>query len=192
MRIYIVRHGKAVDADLGTGYASGRPGVETEPTDFDRILTPRGEAQAAYLGARVMTVDVLPQVIFASRYPRAIQTARMIQKSVGCPLQTEIGLEVDHSVREAIDLIEQAHHGGKKNVMLVGHNPQLGELIEVMASGLASHEMILKTGELVALDVRAHSLIGAAKIVGRLRLGADKNDESIAGGVFACTAKSIG
>jgi hypothetical protein len=72
--------------------------------------------------------------------------------------------------------------------MIVGHNPQLGELLGVLASGLPPQEMILKTGELVALEVRPSQMVGSAKIVGRLRLSAEKNDETIVGGLFAIDA----
>lgn len=177
MRLYIVRHGKATDADL---------------TDFDRALTPRGEAQAEFLAARITTADPRPEVILSSRFPRAIQTARVIQKSVGCPLQMKVGLEVDHSVGEAIDLIERAIAAGQKSLMLVGHNPQLGELLGVLASGLPAQEMILKTGELIALEFRSQQMIGTARIVGRLRQCPDKNDESIVGGVFATATTGFG
>ncbi|MFN7021979.1 MAG: phosphohistidine phosphatase SixA [Phycisphaerales bacterium] len=175
MRVYIVRHGKAVDADEGS------------LADFDRTLTERGHAQAEFLAARLVAggAEFRPEVMLSSRYPRAIQTARAMQAALGCELAVERGLEVDHPIGEAIELIEREHRAGRKSVMLVGHNPQLGELIAVLASGLAPQEMILKTGEMVALDVKPSRLIGSAKIVGRLRMGTDKNDESIMGGVFA-------
>lgn len=177
MRVYIVRHGKAVDADEGS--------------DFDRTLTDRGQSQAEFLAAKVAAggAEVRVEAILASRYPRAIETARVIERSLGCPVSIERGLEVDHPISEAIELIEREHAAGRKSVMLVGHNPQLGELIAVLASGLAPQEMILKTGELVALDVKPSRMIGSAKIVGRLRLGTDKNDESIVGGVFAAASR---
>jgi phosphohistidine phosphatase len=181
VRILIVRHGKAHDADLIGRVLSGGSGG----SDFDRNLTARGEDQARFLAERIAAVEPRPQAILTSRYPRALQTATTIQESLDCPLSTERGLEVDHPIGEVLSLIEREHRAGRKSIMLVGHNPQLGELVAVLASGLSSHEMILKTGELVALEVRPQQMIGSAKIVGRLRLSGDKNDESIAGGVFA-------
>jgi phosphohistidine phosphatase len=184
MRVYIVRHGKATERPPeGRGHDRGQ--VAEPFTDFDRELTVRGEAQASFLADRLATVDPRPDVILSSRYPRAIQTARAIDAKLGCVVVTEAGLEVDHDVSEAIDLIEREHEVGHKSIMIVGHNPQLGELLGVLANGLPPQDMILKTGELVALDVRPQQMIGSAKIVGRLRLGPDKNDETIVGGVFA-------
>jgi phosphohistidine phosphatase len=186
MRVYIVRHGKATDRS--EQIAPPAPVPSTPMTDFDRELTARGEAQAAFLAERLVGVDLLPEVILCSRYPRAIQTARAISGILHCALVTEFGLEVDHDVSEAIDLIDREHEVGHKCIMIVGHNPQLGELLGVLASGLPPQEMILKTGELVALEVRPSQMVGSAKIVGRLRLSAEKNDETIVGGLFAIDA----
>lgn len=188
MRVYIVRHGKATERPAeGRGADSGRaPGPFT---DFDRELTARGEAQASFLAEHVVAVDPRPGIILASRYPRAVQTARTIEAALKCAVVTEEGLEVDRDVSEAIGLIEREHGAGHKSIMIVGHNPQLGELLGVLASGLPPQEMILRTGELVALDVRPQQMVGSARIVGRLRLGPDKNDETIVGGVFAFTAR---
>lgn len=188
MRVYIVRHGKAAELSGAIPCSRGTQGgcpAGQPATDFDRELTTRGRAQATFLGERVGTVDPRPEIMLTSRFPRAIETARLMQATLKCQLVEERGLEVDHDVSEAIELIEREHHVGHRSLMLVGHNPQLGELLGVLASGLPPQEMILKTGELVALEVRSSQMIGSAKIVGRLRLSADKNEESIAGGVFA-------
>lgn len=190
MRVYIVRHGKATERPAEGRGSGGLGGGGSGPfTDFDRELTARGEAQAAFLAERVAAVDPRPDVILASRYPRAIQTARAINAALGCALVTEAGLEVDRDVSEAIGLIEREHDAGRRSIAIIGHNPQLGELLGVLASGLPPQEMILRTGELVALDVRPQQMVGSARIVGRLRLGPDKNDETIVGGVFAFTAR---
>lgn len=188
MRVYIVRHGKATERPV-EGRVEGGARGSGPFTDFDRELTARGEAQAAFLAERVAAVDPRPDVILSSRYPRAIQTARAIDAALACAVVTEAGLEVDREVSEAIELIEREHGAGRKSIMIVGHNPQLGELLGVLASGLPPQEMILKTGELVALDVRPQQMVGSARIVGRLRLSPDKNDETIVGGVFAFTAR---
>jgi phosphohistidine phosphatase len=177
MRLYIVRHGKAHEPSPGRAGSGG--------SDFDRELTARGQSQAAFLAERIAAVDPRPDVILASRYPRALKTARAIEGALQVALVVEAGLEVDEDVARALELIEREIAVGHRSIMLVGHNPQLGELIGVLASGLPPQEMILKTGELVALEVRPAQMIGSARIVGRLRLGAETSDETIVGGVFA-------
>lgn len=193
MRVYIVRHGKATELPLagpggGLHRAGGRGDASVPQTDFERELTVRGEAQAAFLAERLGAVDPRPEVILSSRFPRARRTAVVIEASLKCPMVLQAGLEVDREVSEALDLIERERDAGRKSIMLVGHNPQLGELLGVLASGLPPQEMILKTGELVALEIRDSQMVGSAKIVGRLRLGPDRSDETIVGGVFALGA----
>lgn len=193
MRVYIVRHGKATELPIagpggGLHRAGARGDASVPQTDFERELTVRGEAQAAFLAERLGAVDPRPEVILSSRFPRARRTAVVIEASLKCPMVLQAGLEVDREVSEALDLIERERDAGRKSIMLVGHNPQLGELLGVLASGLPPQEMILKTGELVALEIRDSQMVGSAKIVGRLRLGPDRSDETIVGGVFALGA----
>lgn len=179
MRLYIVRHGKANDA-LGVT----APGVGGHNADFGRELTLRGEAQAKFLAARLVALSRPPTAIVASRFPRALQTAHTIQQTIRVNLVTDVRLEVDHEVSEAIDIIQE--HARRSpptdTLMLVGHNPQLGELIGVLCSGLPPMELILKTGELVGIDVRPAGLIGSGKIVERLRMS-DEAEDSVAGAV---------
>jgi hypothetical protein len=41
--------------------------------------------------------------------------------------------------------------------------------------GLQAHELLVKTGELIGLDIRASAAIGSARVALRLRLG-DEHD----------------
>lgn len=176
MLVYLVRHGKATDdpAPLPrfpkpTGY----------PSDFDRPLTPRGEAQVRYLADKIRTPpsgERRIRTVLSSKYPRALQSAEILSQALGAELALVPNLEVDHPVEEALSLIDE--HRASRALMLVGHNPQLGELIGVLCSGLDSHDLILKTGELVILEVRASALVGSARILSRLRLGDDASGDA--------------
>lgn len=165
MRLYIVRHGKAIETPSPV---SEFPRPDGYPTDWDRPLTPRGEAQAGYLGAQLKGIERRLSFILASRYPRALKTARLIAQQINVEVSTRPELEVDHSVSEILRLLDEFR--GSRALMIVAHNPQLGELLSVLASGLPPRELVLKTGELVALDVRPSSPIGSARIVQRLRM----------------------
>jgi phosphohistidine phosphatase SixA len=141
MRLYIVRHGKAADTSECCSGAACSKAAEDEK----RIST-----------------------IVSSRYPRSLQTAHAIQRSLACDVQTDVRLEVDHEVSEALAIIQE--NDEQRPLMLVGHNPQLGELISVLCSGLAPQELILKTGEMVVIDVRRGQPVGSGKLVDRIRL----------------------
>ena len=167
MRIYIVRHGKATDAPEPT---KRFPRPEGYGPDFDRPLTTRGEAQARFLAEYIRGAEQRPELILTSRYPRACQTAETIhgmwQKAA---LETAPELEVDHPVSEALGLIDR--HRGAQAIMLVGHNPQLGELLSVLCAGLPPEQLVLKTGELIVVDIRPAQAVGSGKVIARLRLG---------------------
>ena len=170
MRLYIVRHGKAVD---GPHASDEFPRPEGYPSDWDRPLTARGEAQAAHLGEQLRSAERRLRVVLSSRYPRAIQTARIIAKAINAEVRTRFELEVDHPVSESLRLIDE--YRGSRAIMLVGHNPQLGELLSVLSSGLPPQDLVLKTGELVGLDVRSSAAIGSARVAVRLRLDDDSH-----------------
>jgi phosphohistidine phosphatase len=185
MRLFIVRHGKATDAQpCPTPQACG---AGAWADDFSRELTPRGHAQARFLAGKLAKDDRRVQTIVASRFPRALQTAHAVQRPLACDLSTDIRLEVDHEVSEAIEVIQE--HGEERTLMLVGHNPQLGELISVLCSGLPPQELILKTGEMVVIDVRPSQPVGSGKLVDRVRLCDSIADDSIAA-VEAIDSKS--
>src|SRR5262245_31190682 len=139
MRLYIVRHGKAQDAQPDMPVHHQSPAE-----DFSRELTGRGLAQARFLAASVAKAPRHIGAIIASRFPRALQTAHAIQRPLACDVKTDARLEVDHEVSEALAIIHD--HEADRELMLVGHNPQLGELISVLCSGLPPQELILKTG----------------------------------------------
>jgi len=159
----IVRHGKAEDADATI-------------RDEDRPLTPRGIEQARYLAHELSALGHSPDQIVSSSYSRAVATARVIHQAVRCRFELSTSLECGHAVSEVVELIEELgtsrskQRPAVKSLMLVGHNPQLGELCTVLTHGLAGSEMMLRTGEAVCLLVRPGDLIGAARVLARVRL----------------------
>ncbi len=163
--LYIVRHGKAEDAGAYL-------------RDEDRPLTARGLEQARYLGDQVGGSGRVPEVIVSSGFNRAVATARIIHQAVRCRFELAAALECDRPVSPVLDLIE-SHAGGTNQrgsgprcMMLVGHNPQLGELYTILTHGLAGSEMMLRTGEGVCLEVQPGDLIGTGRVIDRLRLEA--------------------
>jgi phosphohistidine phosphatase len=155
MRCIIVRHGKAERTS-----ETGR--------DEDRVLTARGRRQAEFLARLFAAPAKRPALILASRFERALTTAKIIETAAGCPLRKVPELEAGTPCSEAIELI--ARHKSSVPLMLVGHNPQLAELIGVLLHGLPVQEEDLRTGEAVALELHASNLVGTAKELARLRL----------------------
>ncbi|HMN39974.1 MAG TPA: histidine phosphatase family protein [Phycisphaerales bacterium] len=186
MRLYIVRHGKATDTQECCP-ASSCAGVGGG--DFARELTVRGIAQARFLSGRLAKEERRVTTIVSSRFPRALQTAHAIQRTLSCDLQTDARLEVDHEVSEALSIIQEG--ADQRALMLVGHNPQLGELISVLCSGLPPQELILKTGEMVVIDIRPNQPIGSGRLVDRVRLSdSTPADDTVTSAVETLLPKS--
>ena len=185
MRLFIVRHGKASDAQH---CATSCPSPETAGGDFSRELTARGHSQSRFLAAKLGKDERRIQTIVASRFPRALQTAHTLQRALTCDLGTDVRLEVDHEVSEVLEIIQE--HSEERTLMLVGHNPQLGELISVLCSGLPPQELILKTGEMVVIDVRPSQPVGSGKLVDRVRLCDSMADDTVVGAVESLGTKS--
>src|SRR5882672_8513825 len=139
MIVYIVRHGKA----------------EHDPSiqhDEDRALTNRGVRQANYLAERIASHEGPPALILTSPLTRALQTAKAIHGAIGGTLQEEPTLEPGHGASELLSVLRA--RADNESLMLVGHNPQLAELVWVLSRGLPADQVILRTGECVVLDVK--------------------------------------
>ncbi len=180
MRLYIVRHAKAADLPLAPTSCCGKAATccSATGTDFDRPLTDRGRFQAQFLGRWVKVSDRKPTLILASAAVRAQETAGFLHDAAACEMRTVGQLALDRPVSDALELIQA--FANVKSLMLVGHNPQLGELLGVLACGLPPQQLTMRTGDLVGLDIRATDPVGSAKIVERQRL--DENaalDESM-------------
>lgn len=155
MRLWIVRHGKAMQASP-TG------------SDFDRPLMPRGESQARWLGEHIAGKKKRPDLILTSGLARAIATARLIQEHINCDLEVVRELETGRSVSDALGLI--AKHRARGRLMLVGHNPTLGELVWTLQHGLPPREAELRTGQAYVFEFEGDVAPGQGRVHKVLRM----------------------
>ncbi len=141
MVLYIVRHGAAVP--------HGTPGVAED----DRPLTEDGISKMKKIAAGLKELDILPEAILSSPLPRAKQTAEIVREICGkkIPLVLVQGLAPGGSRQEVYDEIRQRKDTG--SLMLVGHQPSLGEMAGEIAWGSAEHYVELKKGGVCALEL---------------------------------------
>lgn len=141
--LLIIRHGKA-DPDSPTG------------RDEDRPLKPRGIRQSAFLASRINAAGLVPSVILHSPAVRTTQTAHELIRSVAGPARAEASLALGRSARGVLDAIarELAVDRPTRCLVLVGHNPQLEELSEVLCPSLRGKHLSLRTGECLVTTVR--------------------------------------
>lgn len=163
MRVYIIRHGKAYqDSDTGR--------------DEDRALRGRGERQSAYLGRELAGMEPAIGLVLVSPIRRARETAAGIVaglESAGLDVEVRVErrLETGRAPSDGIAGIAEAvaQADTRLAVAVVGHNPQVGEIVGVLTNGVGGGN-VLRTGQCVALEVGPSLPVGGAKVVGVLRL----------------------
>jgi|WetSurMetagenome_2_1015567.scaffolds.fasta_scaffold171377_2 phosphohistidine phosphatase len=146
MRLYIVRH--AIAAPHGT------PGIP----DDERPLTEEGIKKMRQVAAGLRSLEYVPELILSSPLPRAKQTAEILLEVFG---QKRISLEIlpalapsggRRELYQAIASYEKKH----ESLMLVGHQPSLGEIAGEIAWGSPGHSLELKKGGGCAIEL-AHT-----------------------------------
>ena len=152
MRIYIVRHGEAEFAALGS-------------SDAERHLTAKGRRQAERVGAALRVLGEVPAVVLTSPLPRARQTAELAVKAMA-----------DKRSRPPIRVLDRLAPGAyagdvlaaipaePQSVMLVGHQPTLGALVGALIGGLHAAPIDLSTASLACVETPGTPQPGAAEL----------------------------
>ncbi len=137
MELYILRHGIAVER--------GTPGYKN---DGDRPLTKEGIQKMEQIAQAMKAMGLKFDVIFSSPFIRAKHTADIAGHALRQDVTVTKHLLPDSDARKLIDEIndEKPH-----TVLLVGHEPDLSELIATLISGKGDALIELKKGGLCKL-----------------------------------------
>lgn len=102
-------------------------------SDQKRPLNKRGLNNAPKMGDYIASLEIQPQFIVTSPAVRALTTAKLIGEKVG--IQTE-DILADENIYMAYpeELVNIIHHfdNAYDNIMLVGHNPTMTELVNML------------------------------------------------------------
>ena len=123
-QLWILRHAKS---DWGTPSCP----------DFERTLNQRGLRNAPEMGAFMKTQASTPDLVVASPATRARQTAELVCQSMGYPVG-RISYEpriYEASPQALLEVIE-AQSDDVEHLMLVGHNPGLTMLVNMLGGYL--------------------------------------------------------
>jgi phosphohistidine phosphatase len=139
MLLYLLRHAEAEAVAAG---------------DFERALTPKGRDQSARAGRFCRDHSLRPELLLSSPVTRARQTAGIVAKGLG---QTEV-VEVPWAAcgmnpETAIAELKAYRHF--ESVMLVGHQPDLGELAAVLLGLESPGALHVRKSLLMAIDTGA-------------------------------------
>ena len=134
MEIYVLRHGIAVER--------GTPGYKK---DGDRPLTTEGEEKMSQIAEAMLGMGLKFDVIFSSPYVRARRTAEIVAET----LDEDVAF-TDNLLPDAnpADLIHEINDEKPQRVLLVGHEPDLTQLISLLISGTSNASIEFKKGGL--------------------------------------------
>jgi phosphohistidine phosphatase len=140
-RLTLLRHAKSSwrDSDL---------------PDHERPLSGRGERDAPRMGERLSGRKVRPALIITSTAKRALDTARTVARVLGYPrefVQVEPALYLADPTT-ILDVVGKQEERFT-DILLVGHNPGLTELVNQLVPDLELHN--LPTAGVVAMESSA-------------------------------------
>jgi len=137
MEIYILRHGIAVER--------GSPGYKK---DSERPLTDEGEEKMRQIAKAILAMDLKFDLILSSPYVRAQQTAEIVAAELDQEVTfTELLVPDGNS----LELIREINDEKPQRVLLVGHEPDLSQLVSILLTGDSETAIELKKGGLCKL-----------------------------------------
>lgn len=139
MEIYIVRHAIAMERDEWTG------------SDEKRPLTEKGKKKMEQIAQGLAALEVDFTHIFSSPLVRAQQTAEILQKTLKIDHRDETALLVPSGDPAAIIPFLNKLLDDTK-VALVGHEPNVSELLSYLLSGQHKSFSVFKKGGVAMLE----------------------------------------
>lgn len=139
MDLILLRHGQAE--------------VFNPAGDAARLLTAKGEKQAARAGRFLRGVDERPDVVLSSPRVRCVQTAEGFCDAAEMPGPV-IQPWIDCGMSPAILLSELSAFRDFQRVMIVGHEPDLSSMVEYVLGANAGVSVEFKKGTLAELSMQ--------------------------------------
>lgn len=142
MEVYFIRHGIA--AERGT-YAD----------DEQRPLIAKGKVKTAKVAERLLATGLKFDLILSSPLVRADRTAEILkQAGLSKTIETFTPLKPDGEIAEWLEWLESYRlENPKAKIALVGHQPDLGEWIEMLIWGNVKNQLVLKKAGVIGLKL---------------------------------------
>lgn len=154
MKLIILRHAEAADLS------------QTAGSDQERYLTAHGEGQSRLAGQILKRMDLAPRTIWSSPYPRALQTAQIAAEQLAQAVEVKAMalLEPGAAAEEIAERISETPP--EEPLMIVGHNPDLEELVGHLISHSDQTWVNLGKGTIAVLDIDLPVSQGCATLKG--------------------------
>jgi len=115
--LFLLRHGKAVSSSAGL-------------QDFDRSLSDQGREQAERVGKYLQQQNIGFDLVLSSTALRARETTELVLTATESMSEVRFDQRIyEASVQQLLELVSQIEEE-KNEVLLVGHNPGLEELLK--------------------------------------------------------------
>ena len=132
MKLYVMRHGEAVDV--------GEMGVKT---DGERMLSPRGREQTCEVAKGLATLGIHPGSVGTSPLVRAKETADIVAQEI-CTGDVVEECEFLKPGGKTSHLIKWLEQRTGDSAMIVGHMPDLSRMIAELIGGRANANIEMK------------------------------------------------
>jgi phosphohistidine phosphatase len=136
MLLHLLRHAHAGDWTTWGGVDAARP------------LTDKGRAQSERLGRFLAGLGFAPDLLITSPKVRSVETAEIVARALDASLAVDdrLGDVLDLSTVDAI----LTDHGDPERPILVGHDPDLSELVAVLCGAAG---VPVRKGTFVRIEV---------------------------------------
>jgi phosphohistidine phosphatase len=142
MKLFLLRHGIAVDEDVGG-----------QQSDRERPLSSKGIKRMRKAAQGIARIEDAFDRILASPYVRAVQTARILAETLNLEDRVEEmqELALESSAERLIArLIE---YRGLDKLLVVGHQPLLGQTASCLLTGSTGMDIEFKKGGLCCVEL---------------------------------------
>jgi phosphohistidine phosphatase len=135
MRLYLVRHGLAVDRE--------DPDC---PPDTERPLTPEGMKKTHSAALGLFTLGVKPDAVLTSPWLRAVQTAEIFCEVIGFSAKKIVRSDALKGTSAPAELFRELAKMKAKEILCFGHEPHLHLVIGQVLHTSAKITDLKKTG----------------------------------------------
>ena len=141
MNLYLMRHAIAAEADENT-------------EDHQRPLTEKGRKKLGKIARNLEKIDLEFDIIMTSPYLRARQTADIVADAFGIKPKRVFESELLTPLGFTDKLVDEINaREPVENLLIVGHEPFLNQLIGMLVAGDANINISMKKAGLCKLSV---------------------------------------
>ena len=115
--LFLLRHAKAVSSSAGL-------------RDFDRSLSNQGRAQAERVGKYLKQQNIRLDLVLSSNAPRARETTELVLTAAESMSEVSYDQRIYEASAQQLLAVVSEITAEKNDVLLVGHNPGLEELLK--------------------------------------------------------------